>query len=152
MPEIPANDLTIGSLAAAAGVGVETVRFYQRRGLLREPAREYGRVRRYTRDDGARIRFIKSAQRMGFSLTEVEGLLQLDDGRHCDEARHAAERKLALVRVKLADLERIEVALVTLVEACDAASGEIRCPLIDALQHEEMPHPSAKAGHGHHGS
>lgn len=138
MPPIPANDLTIGSLAAAAGVGVETVRFYQRRGLLREPGREYGRVRRYDQQDSARIRFIKSAQRMGFSLTEIATLLDLDDGRHCDEAREAAKQKLALVRSKLADLQRIEMALATLVHACDAASGEIRCPLIDAL-HTERP-------------
>lgn len=132
------DGLTIGALASTAGVGVETVRFYQRRGLLRQPDRAWGRVRRYSGADAARIRFIKSAQRMGFSLVEVAGLLELDDGRHCDEARVAAERKLALVRAKLADLERVEAALVTLVDACDAASGEVRCPLIDALQHDDV--------------
>lgn len=136
MPEFQQDSFTIGTLATAAGVGVETVRFYQRRGLLREPTRSYGRVRRYTRADGARIRFIKSAQRMGFSLAEVAGLLRLDDGSDCDEARVAAERKLALVRTKLTDLQRIEAALVSLVDACSAASGEVRCPLIDALHRE----------------
>lgn len=136
MARSPSDGFTIGALAAAAGVGVETVRFYQRRGLLREPARAWGQVRRYHDADAARIRFIKSAQRMGFSLAEVGGLLELDDGRHCDEARGAAERKLTLVRARLADLQRIEAALETLVAACDAASGEVRCPLIDALQGE----------------
>ena len=83
----PTDTLSIGAFAEAAGVNVETIRFYQRKGLLLEPEKPYGSIRRYGGTDVARVRFVKSAQRMGFSLDEVAGLLMLDDGTHCDEAR-----------------------------------------------------------------
>lgn len=126
--------LTIGAFANAAGVSVETIRFYQRKGLLPEPDRPIGSIRRYGKADVTRVRFVKSAQRLGFSLDEVMELLKLEDGAHCDEAREQAERKLADVRVKLADLRRIERVLAELVERCCAATGQVRCPLIEALQ------------------
>ena len=90
--------LTIGTFAQEAGVSVETVRFYQRRGLLSEPEKSYGSIRRYGPADIARVRFVKAAQRLGFSLDEVAGLLTLDDGVQCDDARQFAELKLADVR------------------------------------------------------
>ena len=130
--------LTIGAFASAAGVHVETIRFYQRRGLLREPPRRFGRIRRYGAEDVARVQFVKSAQRLGFSLDEIVGLLRLDDGTHCDAARHAAEEKLADVRAKLADLRHIEAALRELVTECCDAKGNVRCPLIDALQQRRV--------------
>ena len=105
MNEITEN-LTIGGLAEAAGVNVETIRFYQRKGLMQEPDRPHGGIRRYAGTDLARVRFIKSAQRLGFSLDEVGDLLKLEDGSHCTEAREQAERKLADVRTKLADQGR----------------------------------------------
>ncbi len=126
--------LTIGALAEAAGVNVETIRFYQRKGLMQEPARPLGGIRRYGGSDLARVRFIKSAQRLGFSLDEVADLLKLEDGSHCTEAREQAERKLIDVRARLADLNRIEAVLQGLVDRCCAASGQVRCPMIDALQ------------------
>ena len=129
----PAETLTVGALASAAGVNVETVRFYQRKGLLREPSRSYGTVRRYGTSDLARLKFVKAAQRLGFSLAEVAALLTLEDGRHCDEARELAEQKLEGVRAKLDDLRRIESALAQLVERCCASEGTISCPLIAAL-------------------
>ena len=128
------QDLTIGAFAAASDVNVETIRFYQRRGLIREPRRTFGRIRRYGAEDVSRVRFVRSAQRLGFSLEEIAGLLKLEDGTHCDEARVAAEEKLADVRTKLDDLRRIEAVLGSLVEECCAATGHVRCPLIDALQ------------------
>lgn len=131
------SDLTIGGLAASAGVHVETIRFYQRKRLLTEPPRSYGRIRRYGAADIARVRFVKSAQRLGFSLDEVAGLLRLEDGTHCDEARAAAEHKLTDVRAKLADLRRMETALAQLVRRCAATSGRVRCPLIAALGQTE---------------
>jgi MerR family mercuric resistance operon transcriptional regulator len=131
--DLNSNDLTIGSLAESAGVHVETIRFYQRKRLLAEPHRTFGRIRRYGEVDVARVRFIKSAQRLGFSLDEVAGLLRLEDGTHCDEARAAAEHKLVDVRAKLADLRRMETALAQLVRQCAASSGHVRCPLIAAL-------------------
>ena len=133
MKEIP-KTLTIGVLADAAGVNVETIRFYQRKGLMREPDRPLGGIRRYSDADLARVRFIKSAQRLGFSLDEIADLLQLEDGSHCTEAREQAEHKLADVRARLADLQRIEEALQGLVERCCATSGRVKCPLIAALQ------------------
>lgn len=130
------ENLTIGAFAEAAGVNVETIRFYQRKGLLSEPDKPYGSIRRYGLGDVARVRFVKSAQRLGFSLDEVAGLLQLDDGTHCDEARHLAEQKLADVRSKLSDLRRIERVLGALVRDCCASQGTVSCPLIDALQQQ----------------
>ena len=128
------DNLSIGAFAEAAGVNVETIRFYQRKGLLWEPDRPYGSIRRYGETDVARVRFVKSAQRLGFSLDEVAGLLTLDDGAHCDEARLLAEQKLIDVRSRLADLLRIEAALATLVDDCCASHGTVSCPLIAALQ------------------
>jgi MerR family mercuric resistance operon transcriptional regulator len=125
--------LTIGRLAEAAGVNVETIRFYQRKGLMREPDRPLGGIRRYGEADLARVRFIKSAQRLGFSLDEIADLLKLEDGSHCTEVREQAEHKLADVRARLADLQRIEGALQGLVERCCATSGRVQCPLIAAL-------------------
>ena len=125
--------LPIGAFAAAAAVNVETIRFYQRRGLLPEPTRAYGQIRRYGPPDVARVKFVKSAQRLGFSLEEIAGLLRLEDGTHCDEARVMAEQKLDDVRSKLRDLRRMETALKQLVADCCASQGTITCPLIAAL-------------------
>jgi len=128
------QEFTIGAFASAAGVNVETIRFYQRRGLISTPTRPFGRIRRYDASDVARVRFVKSAQSLGFSLDEIAGLLRLEDGTQCDEARAAAEQKLVGVRAKLSDLERIEAVLGELVDQCGRATGSVRCPLISALQ------------------
>ena len=130
----PTEILTIGVLAEAAGVNVETIRFYQRKGLMQEPDRPLGGIRRYRETDLGRVRFIKSAQRLGFSLDEIGDLLKLEDGSHCTEAREQAERKLTDVRAKLVDLQRIEAVLEELVQRCCAAKGQVRCPMIQALQ------------------
>ena len=124
---------SVGAFAAAAGVNVETIRFYQRKGLLPEPPRPYGQISRYGDADVARVKFVKSAQRLGFSLEEIAGLLQLEDGTHCDAARVMAEEKLEDVRAKLRDLRRIESTLRRLVADCCAAQGTITCPLIASL-------------------
>src|SRR3569832_23209 len=100
--------LTISKLAQEAGVNVETIRFYQRLGLLAAPATPQRGIRRYGQADVARLLIIKPAQRIWFTLDEVALLLQLDDGTQCSDARAIAERKLADVRKRLADLQRIE--------------------------------------------
>ena len=128
------ENLTIGAFAKAAGVNVETVRFYQRKHLLAEPYKPYGRIRRYDQAGVARVRFVKSAQRLGFTLDEISELLRLEDGTHCKEASHLAEHKLKDVREKLADLKRMEFALSGLVRACHARKGNVSCPLIASLQ------------------
>lgn len=128
------SSITIGVLAAAAGVNVETIRFYQRKGLLPEPDRPHGSIRRYGEAELARVRFIKSAQRLGFSLDEVSELLTLEDGTHCAEARQLAEHKLRDVREKLSDLSRIDAALSQLVTQCGSVNGNVTCPLIASIQ------------------
>jgi MerR family transcriptional regulator, mercuric resistance operon regulatory protein len=103
------DNLTIGALAAEADVHGETIRFYQRKGLLRQPQRQLGSVRRYGQADLGRLRFIKTAQKLGFSLEEIGQLLQLED------------------------LAYIESALADVVERCEAVQGDICCPLIATL-------------------
>ncbi|WP_446728887.1 Hg(II)-responsive transcriptional regulator [Pseudoduganella sp. OTU4001] len=129
------TEFTIGSLAKSAGVNVESIRFYQRKGLMLEPERIHSAIRRYSDSDLARLQFIKAAQRIGFSLDEIAELLRLDDGTHCVEARLLAEQKLQGVRERIADLQRIEMALGQLVASCGDVSGKIKCPLIDSLYH-----------------
>ncbi|MEO6959930.1 MAG: Hg(II)-responsive transcriptional regulator [Burkholderiaceae bacterium] len=136
MESNPAN-LTIGAFAKEAGVNVETIRFYQRKGLLLEPNKPYGSIRRYGETDVMRVRFVKSAQRLGFSLDEISDLLRLEDGTHCEQASSLAERKLKDVREKLADLMRMETTLSELVCACHAIEGNVSCPLIASLQEEK---------------
>ncbi|WP_022947069.1 Hg(II)-responsive transcriptional regulator [Methylohalobius crimeensis] len=128
------NTLTIGALAQVAGVNVETIRFYQRKGLMPVPARPCGGIRRYSEADAARLGFVKSAQRLGFSLDEVAELLSLEDGEHCDEIRRLAERKLADVRGKLTDLKRMEQTLADLAHACRTRQKNVSCPLTTSLR------------------
>ena len=127
------DSLTIGAFAKAAGVNVETIRFYQLRGLLPTPDRPYGSIRRYGSADVARVKFVKAAQRLGFSLDEIGQLLKLEDGTHCSEAAELAALRLDDVRAKLSDLSRIEAALSKLVGECHAHQGNVSCPLIAAL-------------------
>ena len=132
--EKASNKFTIGALADTAGVNVETIRFYQRKALLPEPERAYGSIRRYGSTDVARVRFIKTAQRIGFTLDEIAQLLRLEDGTHCSEARDIAEHKLADVRHRMLNLQRIEAVLAQLVAQCGSARGAVKCPLIASLQ------------------
>jgi MerR family transcriptional regulator, mercuric resistance operon regulatory protein len=126
--------LTIGELAKSTAVNVETIRFYQRRGLMEEPVKPVGGIRRYGETDTARIRFIKSAQKLGFSLDEVMILLALEDGADCDSAVKIAQKKLVEVKTKITDLRRIEKSLSELVNQCKKSGGEVCCPLISSLQ------------------
>lgn len=127
------NGMTISGLARAANVGVETMRYYQRRGLMPEPARDYGRIRRYGRDNVDRLRFIRAAQDLGFSLIEVEELLSLEQGGSCRAVEKLAEGKLALVRERIASLKRLERTLTALVQRCEATRGRMHCPIIQSL-------------------
>jgi MerR family mercuric resistance operon transcriptional regulator len=129
-----AENLSIGAIAKAAGVTVETIRYYQRRRLLGEPERPFGGIRRYTDAHIDRLRFIRQAQELGFSLDEVGELLKLEDGAHCRAARALGERKLVDVQRRLAELRRIESVLKDLMERCRSVDGRVRCPLIASLQ------------------
>lgn len=126
-------NLSIGKLAAATGVHVETIRYYQRRGLLREPPRPLGGIRRYGEHDARRLKFIQKAKHMGFSLEEVNSLLSLEDGGHCHQAQVLGEHKLKVVRERIAQLRRVEHALEGLLAACRDNAESVSCPLISAL-------------------
>jgi len=125
--------MTIGRLAAAAAVNVETIRYYQRRGLLAVPERPAGGIARYGEAALARLRFVKRAQSLGFALEDVRALLSLDEGRGCASARRIGEDKLAQVRERIASLQTLEAALQELVARCASAKRKVRCPLIAAL-------------------
>lgn len=126
--------LTIGQLARSAGVGVETIRFYQRRGLLAEPVRQGDRIRRYGTDTVDRVRFVKSAKGLGFTLDDIEDLLFIADGTKCSEARRIAEARLIIVRSKLRELRRMECALRSSIDACQDGEDHSVCPLIASLR------------------
>ncbi|HGN1659938.1 TPA: Hg(II)-responsive transcriptional regulator [Pseudomonas aeruginosa] len=127
-------DLTISRLAEAAGVNIETIRYYQRRGLLDEPPKPQGGHRRYEPGQVKRVRFIKRAQAQGFTLDEVGALLTLDAACACSETRALAVRKLSLIEQKMADLAAMRQALASLVQQCDAGGRHASCPIIDVLE------------------
>ena len=127
------DQLTIGGLAKAAGVNVETIRYYQRRGLLDEPAKPFGGQRSYGPAAAMRVRFIKRSQQLGFTLDEVQGLLLLEDGQNCRETRLLAERKLALIEARVADLNRMRRLLKGLIAECAEGRRPRSCPIIATL-------------------
>ena len=126
-------DFTIGDVAEAAGVGVETVRYYERRGLVPQPNRGLGSYRRYGNGHVSRIRFIKRAQALGFSLEEIESLLELEDGTDRRSIRRIAAARIEDTRRRIADLRRIERVLAHLVHECEAHARSPRCPIIAAI-------------------
>lgn len=127
------SELTIGSLADDAGVNVETIRYYQRRGLMPEPDRPAHGYRRYGATTVKRVRFIKRAQALGFTLEEIGGLLKLDEAHACAETRELASHKLQTIETKLADLVAMRKALTALLCQCDAGAMKGNCPIIHAL-------------------
>jgi MerR family transcriptional regulator, mercuric resistance operon regulatory protein len=127
--------LTIGHIAHAAGVNVETVRYYQRRGLVGMPPKRTRGFRYYTPETASRVRFIKRAQALGMSLKEVQRLIKIDAKGACKETRTLAEAKLALVESRLLELARLRDVLRELVAACDQPHGA-SCPIIERLETE----------------
>ncbi len=123
--------MKIGELARAAEVNVETVRYYQRIGLLPTPEKSVGGIRRYRDGDLSRLRFIRRAKELGFSLKDIHALLQLDK-KSCDDVRELAEHKLADVRKRIADLESMAQSLSTMISRCES-SNRTACPIIDSL-------------------
>lgn len=132
-----AEGMTIGRLAKAAGVHVETIRYYQRRGLVDEPPRPLGGQRRYPESALAVLGFIRRAQQLGFSLEEVKGLLALSDGKSCAEARVIAERKQEVLRSRIEQLTSMANQLESLIDACRKNKSRKKCPVIVALQTPE---------------
>jgi MerR family mercuric resistance operon transcriptional regulator len=126
------NSDTIGGLAKSAGVGVETVRYYQRRGLLPEPARPPGEVRRYGDADVYRLKFIRSAQAAGFTLNEIKELIDLDASDDRARARELAQARVAAIDDKIAELREARDALAGLATACAKKRGG-PCPILKAF-------------------
>ena len=126
------HELTIGRLAKAANVGIETIRYYQRQQLLPEPPAKDGAFRHYPVDLVERIRFIKRAQELGFTLSEVGTLLKLDDGTDRRSIRKLASDRLTQIRTKLADLHRMEKALERALHDCEATGPAKPCHIIAA--------------------
>jgi len=130
--------LTIGKLARAAGVGVETIRFYEREGLLPKPPRKRSGYRQYPPDVAAREMFIRRAKELGFTLREITELLELrvDPDKNCGDVRALAKTKIADVEEKMADLARIKRALEKLAKACRGKGPTSECPILDAIEKE----------------
>jgi len=124
--------LTIGKLAKQTEVTIETIRHYQRIGLLTEPAKPDGGYRCYSADAIARIRFIKRAQQAGFTLKEIATLLSLD-GAHCVDVRQLAEQKCQQIDQQIKDLTALRQVLETLVNDCQRTASTARCAILDAF-------------------
>jgi Hg(II)-responsive transcriptional regulator len=137
------NSLTIGALAKEAGVGVETVRFYERRGLIRRPSRPGTGYRSYPVEAIGRIRFIRNAQGLGFTLQEVKELLALrvTAGMSCAAVRARAAAKVADVKRRLTDLDRMKAALDSLIAVCPGRGALVNCTILDALDSAEVDVP-----------
>ncbi|MEO1765798.1 Hg(II)-responsive transcriptional regulator [Thiobacter aerophilum] len=129
--------ITIGTLARKAGVNIETIRYYQRRGLLQEPPKPAEGYRLYPLEAVARVLFIKRAQRLGFSLEEIINLLRLGEG-NCSETKALAMQKLSAIESRLQDLERMRRTLQQLVQQCESGVAEARCPIVASLADREF--------------
>jgi MerR family mercuric resistance operon transcriptional regulator len=129
------SSMTIAKLAHAGGVGVETVRYYQRRGLMAEPERPVGGVRRYNADDVERLRFIRSAQAAGFTLEEIRELIDLNSIDDRVRVRNLARNRVKVLDARITELEFARNALARLAEECEAGS-EGACPIISTFERE----------------
>jgi len=131
-----ASELTIGRVAKLAGVNVETIRYYQRRGLLVEPDKPHMGYRRYPADIVKHLRFIKRAQALGFTLEEIAELLRLEEAHACAETRALAAHKMQLIDQKLMGLAAMRKALASLVQQCDRKRPTKGCPIIEVLEQD----------------
>jgi len=125
-------DFTIGQLAAAADVNVETIRYYQRRGLIQEPKKPKQGFRKYPYKTLETILFIKRAQQLGFSLLEISELIELGDG-HCSDVRQRAEMKRDRIHKQIQDLQALQKTLTTLINTCRSGKGMGKCPIVETL-------------------
>lgn len=127
--------MKIGTIAKKAGVHIETVRYYERRGIIEEPERRDSGYRIYDGNTVRRIRFIKKAQELGFSLAEIETLLSLrtQQKANCNQVKSEAEAKFIYVDTKINELQRIRTALLDLIDSCKGDGPLSDCPILDAL-------------------
>ncbi len=135
--------LTIGQLATAASVNIQTIRYYERRGIFLAPRRTASGYRQYAKDAVSRLRFIKHAQELGFSLKEIQELLGLRvrHGAACDAVERKTRDKIALVQQRIHDLQRMKRTLDRLATACVARRPTDECPILEALEdHGDVDH------------
>jgi len=135
------NGLTVGVLAKQGGVGVETIRFYERRGLLVQPKRPVSGFRTYPTETVSRVLFIRRAKELGFSLREIHELLnlQVSSTSSCSEVRRRAEYKIADIENKMETLKSMKKVLSKLVSACNAARASTPCPILSILEAPAEP-------------
>lgn len=128
--------ITIGQVAAQVGVNVQTVRYYERRGLLAAPQRTASGYRQYAEDAVSRLRFIKHAQELGFSLKDVQELLNLRvrRGTACDAVERSTRQQVERIQLKIRSLQRMEETLERLAAACNARRPTGACPILEALE------------------
>ncbi len=133
------SGLTIGEVAREAGVPIETVRYYERRGLIPPPPRTRAGYRKYPADATRRIQFIRRAQGLGFTLNEIARLLTLRQlaGRNCDAVEREARGVISRVESRITDLEQIKAGLHRLVTACRNRTALDECPILNALEQED---------------
>lgn len=124
--------LTIGFLAKAADVNIETIRYYQRISLIAEPKKPAQGYRTYSTEDLKRLRFIKRAQQLGFSLAEIAELLEMGDGS-CSDVRHRAEEKRKQIDKQISDLHNLRTTLNELINSCQSESGNSHCAIVETL-------------------
>lgn len=139
METTTSRELLIGQLADAAGVGVETIRFYEREGLLPEPPRSEAGYRLYDAGAVSRLRFIRKAKDLGFTLAETKELLELrvTDTSACDDVAKRARRKIVGVEDRIRELKRVRRVLHELVEACAAQAETGECPILEVLEDDD---------------
>jgi MerR family mercuric resistance operon transcriptional regulator len=132
--------LTIGRVARDAGLAIDTVRYYEREGLLAKPARTPSGYRQYSPDAVKRLQFIRQAKELGFTLSEIRELLTLKvaPGKSCAEVRAHAEAKIADVEQRIAQLGRMKRALAKLASACSGRGPTSECPILEALETREL--------------
>lgn len=129
-------DMTIGKLAKAAGVKIDTIRFYERKGIIKRPTKEPGGFRYYAADEATRVRFVKRAQELGFTLREVKDLLELQSKRKITgaEVKTKAQEKIHEIKKKIADLKQMQDSLENLSEVCGEGEQAIReCRVFDCF-------------------
>ena len=127
------SDRTIGRTANAAGVKIDTIRYYQRIGLIDQPMRPQGGQRQYGDNIVRRIKFIKRSQTLGFTLDEIRDLLRFELARNCSDTKALAERKVTEIDQRITDLRRMRKILHNLALRCDNKGESMSCPIIDSL-------------------
>ncbi|MFQ5453255.1 MAG: MerR family transcriptional regulator [Candidatus Zixiibacteriota bacterium] len=133
------ENLHSGELAKLAGVNKETIRYYEKKGMLNKPKRSLSGYRTFTEDDLNRLVFIKNAQQLGFTLKEIKELLQIADGKFtgCEEVRKIAQNRLDFINTQIESLSKLKTVLKKLIQQCNKTTEINNCPIIESLSDKE---------------